>query len=183
VNQPADLRERNLRSIFAVFDADGDGIIVGSDFVKMAGLVCDLIGVTDDAKRAAFKDGYLAWWEQLRADADQDGDGRINMAEFAVAVASGGGDPLAYYHQAAGPVLKMMTEAMDRDGDGFIEQQDYLRLSDLPGMAPQAYLAAFGRLDSDGDGRLTPAQFQEAIAHLFLSQDPADPGTAMLGHA
>ncbi len=76
-----------------------------------------------------------------------------------------------------------MTEEMDHDGDGFIEHRDYMRLTGLPGVDAQVSLAAFDRLDSDGDGRLTPAQFQEAIAHLFLSQNPADPGTTMLGHA
>jgi Ca2+-binding EF-hand superfamily protein len=183
MNQPSDLRERNLRSIFAVFDVNGDGVIGAIDFVEMAGLVCDLVGVTDDDRRAAFKDGYLSWWEQLRADADSDGDGQITAAEFAATAASGRGDPLVYYNQTAGPVLAMMTEAMDHDGDGFIEHRDYQRLSGLPGMDPQVFLAAFDRLDTDGDGRLSLAQFQEAIAHLFSSQNPADPGTAMLGHA
>jgi hypothetical protein len=105
------------------------------------------------------------------------------MAEFAATAASGDDDPLEYYGRSAGPVLKLMIEAMDYDGDGLIEHQDYLRLSGLPGLDPQAYLAAFGRLDADGDGKVTVAQFQEAIAHLFLSQDPADPGTVFLGHS
>jgi len=183
MNQPSDLRERNLRGIFAVLDVNGDGIIGGSDFAEMAGIVCGLIGVTDEGEQAAIKDGYLSWWERLRADADQDGDGQITMAEFAAASASGGGDPLAYYGQTVGPVLKIIAEAMDRDGDGFIEHQEYLRLSGVPRLDSQAYLAAFDRLDSDGDGRLTAAQFEEAITHLFVSQDPADPGTALLGHA
>jgi|ERR1700683_1833639 len=183
MNQPSDLREQNLKSIFAIFDVNGDGVISGDDFVEMADIVCDLIDVTDDAKRAAFKDGYLSWWERLRADADQDGDGRITAAEFAEAAGSGGGDPRAYYEQTAGPVLTMMTEAMDRDGDGFIEHEDYLRLTGLPGLDPQAYLAAFSSLDSDGDERLTPAQFHEAITQLFVSQNSGDAGTTLLGHA
>lgn len=135
MNQPSDLRERNLRSIFAVFDVNGDGVISGSDFAEMARIVCDLIGITDESKRAAFKDSYLSWWERLRADADQDGDGRITAAEFAAASAAG--DPLAYYNETAGPVLKMMTEAMDLDGDGFIEHEDYRRLAGLPSLDPR----------------------------------------------
>ncbi len=51
MNQPSDLRERNLRGIFAVFDVDGDGVISESDFVEMARIVCELIEVTDDTKR------------------------------------------------------------------------------------------------------------------------------------
>jgi Ca2+-binding EF-hand superfamily protein len=183
VNQPSDVRERNLRSVFAILDADRDGFIEGSDLAEMARRVCDLIGVTDGARRAAIKDGYLSWWEQLRADADQDGDGRISPAEFAAVVASGGGDPQAYYDQHASAAFRTVAEAMDHDGDGFIEQEAYCRLFEVTGMGPQAVLAGFRQLDSDGDGRLTTGQFLEGVAHLFLSQDPADPGTGMLGDA
>jgi hypothetical protein len=65
----------------------------------------------DETRRAATKDGYLSWWEQLRADADQDGDGKVTMAEFAATAASGDDDPLEYYGRSAGPVLKLMIEA------------------------------------------------------------------------
>ena len=41
--------------------------------------------------------------------------------------------------------------------------------------------AAFERLDADADGKISVAELSDAIGQLFLSQDPADPGTAVLG--
>ncbi len=55
---------------------------------------------------------------------------------------------------------------MDADRDGFIEQEVYVRLFAVTGADPQTVLAGFRRIDSDGDGRLTTAQFLEGVAHL-----------------
>ncbi len=48
------------------------------------------------------------------------------------------------------------AEALDADGGGYIEQSDH-------------------------DGKISVSEFEDGLAHLFLSHDPADPGTAMLG--
>jgi hypothetical protein len=43
--------------------------------------------------------------------------------------------------------------------------------------------AAFERLDADADGKISVAELGDAFGQLMLSQDPADPGTAALGHS
>ncbi|MGD0609059.1 MAG: hypothetical protein ABSA53_36450 [Streptosporangiaceae bacterium] len=55
------------------------------------------------------------------------------------------------------------------------------RLFRLADVSDEVVLAGFGRLDQDGDGRISTREFQAGAAHAFLSQDAANPGTAMLG--
>ena len=178
----ADLPERNLTVIFdAVLDTDGDGVITAADFTQLAHGICEQLGVPEGPKAAAIERGYQAWWEQLRADCDADGDGRVTRAEFAAAHLAGQGDPQAYFQEQLSRVIAIVAEAMDLDGDGFIELAEYERAFRVVDVGPEVVMAGFQRLDQDGDGRISTQEFEAGVAHAFLSQDPADPGTFMLG--
>lgn len=181
--QPApDLRERNLGAIFdAILDTDRDGIIAAGDFEQLAQGVCDQLGVPDGPKAAAIRGAYRSWWQQLSSACDGDGDGQVSRAEFTTAHLTGQGDPETYYQQQLGRLFQIVADAMDIDGDGFIEQAEYARLFRLADVSDEVVLAGFGRLDQDGDGRISTQEFQAGAAHAFLSQDSANPGTAMLG--
>jgi Ca2+-binding EF-hand superfamily protein len=177
------LRELNLKAIFAILDTDGDGFISEDDFAAMAKRFTDEFEVTGDAPGVAVDAAFLAWWERLRADYDSDGDGRVGLAEFTAAFVSGGGNPEAYYQQLLGPVLEVVGQTMDVDGDGFIDTAEYVRALTVHGLDGGSAATAFARLDDDGDGKINTAEFLAGIRHAFLSQDRADPGTELLGNA
>jgi Ca2+-binding EF-hand superfamily protein len=127
---------------------------------------------------------YQSWWEQLSASCDRDGDGRITLAEFITAHLGGQGDPGAYYRQQVSALVSIVAGAVDADGDGFIGQAEYAKLLRVVArVSDQVALAGFARLDQDGDGRISTQEFQAGVADFFLSQDAADPGTAILGLA
>src|SRR5215472_4788009 len=100
-----DLRKRNMQAAFAVLDTDADGVITSDDLTAMGTRVCEQLHITGSPAAATIVDGYASWWEQLRADCDADGDGRISRAEFAHAMLSGGGDPQAYFGQQLGKLM------------------------------------------------------------------------------
>jgi Ca2+-binding EF-hand superfamily protein len=182
MSHEADLPERQLMVIFdAVLDTDKDGVITAADFTQLARGLCEQLGVPEGPKVAAFERGYLSWWEQIRAACDGDGDGRVTRAEFTAAHRVGQGDPQAFYQEQVGRMVALVAEAADTDGDGFIELAEYERVFRLADVGPDVVLAGFERLDTDGDGRVSTQEFLAGIAHLFLSQDPADLGTSMLG--
>jgi Ca2+-binding EF-hand superfamily protein len=178
------LRERNIDAAFRVLDADADGIITSDDLTAIGTRVCEQLHIAGSPQAAAILDTYASWWEQLRADCDADGDGRISRAEFAHAMLSGGGDAQAYYGEQLGRQVSLLADAMDADGDGFIEPTEYLALFGVaPDLDPQVVQAAFERLDADEDGRISREEFQAGVAQLFLSSDQAQPGTSILGQS
>ncbi len=178
------MRERNLGAIFdTILATDGDGIIDAANFTQLAAGVCAQLGVPDGPKATAIGQAYQSWWEQLRLACDHDQDGQVTRAEFTGAHLAGQGDPQAYYERQLSRLMEIVGDAMDVDGDGFIEQTEYVRLFELSDLPSEVTQAGFARLDRDGDGRISREEWQEGTAHAFLSGNPVDPGTAMLGLA
>ncbi len=179
MNSASDLRERNIGAIFDALDTDADGMITAADVNGLAARACDQLGLTGTAKGTQLTDIWASWWEQMAADADA--DGRISRADFVAAHISGHGDPAAFFQQEIGRFVAAEVEALDMDGDGYVEQADYAAFLAVGGVATEIALAGFARLDTDHDGKVSTDDLIAGTAQLFLSQDPADHGTAMLG--
>ncbi len=178
-----DLRARNIGAIFAILDTNGDGFIASDDLTALGAGICEQMHITGSPQGTAIVAAYLSWWEQLRADCDADGDGRISRAEFTEAMLSGGGDPQAYFSRELAKIASLEADVLDSDGDGYIDQAEYLALFGGAGVDQQAALAGFARLDADADGRISRDEFLAGAAHAILSDSPSDPGTSMLGQA
>ncbi len=179
-----DLPERNIDAIFALLDADADGVITFDDLAALGIRVCEQLRIAGSAQTAAILDGYASWWEQLQADCDADGDGRISRAEFAQVMLCGDGDRQGHYSQRTGKLICLFADAMDADGDGFIEPTEYLALfGAAPGLDPQIVEAAFERLDADGDGRISREELQAGVAQALLRGDQVLPGTNIPGQS
>jgi Ca2+-binding EF-hand superfamily protein len=176
-----DLRERNIGLVFDALDTDRDGYITEDDLVAAGHRALDAFGITDAGLRAEILGMSQSAWQRLRADCDSDGDGRVSRAEHTAAYTAGLGGPQAYYQQLTGPIVDRYARLIDQDGDGFIEAGEYARLFASHGVDEGIARAAFERLDADADGKISVAEFSDAIGQLMLSQDPADPGTVVLG--
>ena len=83
------LPEKNVGSLFDLIDADRDGYITADDMPAAGRRALDELGITDSRERAEILALYPPIWEQLRADCDSDGDGRITRQEFTTAFTSG----------------------------------------------------------------------------------------------
>ena len=176
----ANLLDRNLSAAFDYLDADGDGRISRGDLMTLSERVCERFGLTGGAQRDGILAATQAWWDQLAADC-KPSDGGITRDEFTSTMRNGRGDPKSYFEAGLGRISEVMAEAIDEDGDGYIERDDYARWFAVTPLDQDIVRAAFERLDADGDGRITRAEFVSATANVILSDNPADPGTAMLG--
>jgi Ca2+-binding EF-hand superfamily protein len=177
------IQDQNISAVFAVLDANQDSVISEEDFELIGNRVCAQFGIAADSETGRkVRGSYLAWWQQLRRDFDANGDGQVTLAEFASAYKDGKGDPQRYFAEQLGPTVKVVVDMVDSDGDGFLSEAEYLRLLAVATPNREAALAGFRQLDTDGDGRVSVAEFQVGMQQLMLSNDPNAPGTSVLGN-
>jgi Ca2+-binding EF-hand superfamily protein len=176
------IQDHNISAVFNVLDANRDSVITEEDFEQIAARVCAQFGISADSEAGRkVRGSYLAWWQQLRRDFDADGDGRVTLAEFTSAYKDGKGNPERYFAEQLGPTVKVVVDMIDTDRDGFISEAEYLRLLAVATSDRETALAGFRQLDTDGDGRVSVAEFQVGIQQLMLSNDPTASGTGILG--
>lgn len=177
-----ELPGRNLFTIFEILDTNGDGTITRDDFESKAEQVTALFDLTGTATAEEIHTSLTSWWDQLRANYDRNDDGVVTREEFVQAHGSTDGDPETFYRQKVDQLVGVVARAVDKDGDGYIDKAEYLRLFSVSGLPGETVQNGFEALDTDNDGRVSVEEFETAIAQLFLSTNPTEPGTALLGN-
>lgn len=103
-----------------VLDQTGDGHLDWPDLAAMARELSTRLDL-DEPEETRLYDAFAAWWRELQAALDTDGDGRVSAAEYAAAVPS-----------LAGPALIRVAEVLfdvtDKDGDGTIDADEHRAL-------------------------------------------------------
>jgi uncharacterized protein (DUF2236 family) len=103
-----------------VLDQTGDGHLDWPDLAAMARELSTRLDL-DEPEESRLYDAFAAWWRELQAALDTDGDGRVSAEEYATAVPS-----------LAGPALIRVAEVLfavtDKDGNGSIDADEYRTL-------------------------------------------------------
>ncbi|MET7336687.1 EF-hand domain-containing protein [Nonomuraea sp. NPDC005650] len=176
-----ELIEANLNGAFAVLDTDGDGHITVADFTAKADQMCAAFAPEPQSPHhAALQRAYASWWEQLRAGADHDGDGKVSQAEFVAAIRAGTTTDPRYLH-TVDAVCHAVFDAIDTNGDGRITWEEFARMYCAADVQTIATRVAFDHLDTDGDGAVSREEFVAGANALLSSADASQPGTWMLG--
>ncbi|GGU11676.1 oxygenase MpaB family protein [Streptomyces lateritius] len=130
-----------------VLDQTGDGHLDWPDLAAMARELSTRLDL-DEPEETRLYEAFAAWWRELQAALDTDGDGRVSADEYAAAVPS-----------LAGPALIRVAEVLfdvtDKDGSGTIDAHEYRTL----------FRTAFHRDLTTTDG----AYGQSAFVGDFLS--------------
>lgn len=103
-----------------VLDQTGDGHLDWPDLAAMARELCTRLDL-DEPEETRLYDAFAAWWRELQAALDADGDGRVSAHEYAAAVPSLAGPALIR-------VAEVLFEATDQDGSGTIDADEYRAL-------------------------------------------------------
>ncbi|GAA1964107.1 EF-hand domain-containing protein [Kitasatospora viridis] len=131
------------RRIFAMLDADGDGVISQAEYFARVDRVAAALGREDrdplvEAARAAHED---VWWQM-----DADRDLGVTFEEYA---AWAGHDA---FEESCRPALRSLFDLADADGDGRLDRGEFTRLRAAMGNAEVDADTAFDALDADRDG-------------------------------
>lgn len=103
-----------------VLDQTGDGHLDWPDLAAMARELSTRLDL-DEPEEAGLYDAFAAWWRELQAALDTDGDGRVSAEEYATAVPSLAGPALIR-------VAEVLFDATDKDGSGSIDAEEYRTL-------------------------------------------------------
>ncbi|MEF9887287.1 oxygenase MpaB family protein [Streptomyces sp. P9-A4] len=103
-----------------VLDQTGDGYLDWPDLAAMARELSTRLDL-DEPEETRLYDAFAAWWRELQAALDTDGDGRVSIEEYAASVPSLAGPALIR-------VAEVLFDATDKDGSGTVDADEYRTL-------------------------------------------------------
>ncbi len=163
-----------ITAMFRMYDLDRDGYLAREDLIAYAGRVAEQLTAPEDTRRrAALHDAYSEMWTQLAAVSDTDRGGRISEQEFVAATARGGFDGDPHFRDSTLRAIDALTDALDRDGSGSVEPEEYDRIFGATGLDRELAALDFASVDVDGDGRITRQELRSAAIHLYPLADPS----------
>ncbi|CAM5357892.1 hypothetical protein SALBM135S_08371 [Streptomyces alboniger] len=129
--------------IFAMLDADGDGVISHAEYLARVDQVASAMdrGAHHPVVAAA-RAAHEAVWR----DMDADGDGRVTYEEYR----TWAGDDA--FERSCRPALGSMFDIADADADGRLSREEFIRLRTAARNTETDAGAAFDALDTDHDG-------------------------------
>ena len=149
-------------------DADGDGIVALTDFLRAPRRLLAALGIPEDAPKAqALIRANQTQWGSLLALGDADGDGALTADEYVTIRTSP--EFRSPNRPGKGEVCQTLFAVLDSDDDGTISQDEFLRAADFLCMPPTEASGYFARLDSNNDGHLSSEEFLKAVKRFYTS--------------
>ncbi|MFG2537156.1 oxygenase MpaB family protein [Streptomyces sp. NPDC048511] len=157
---------RSARAFFTeVLDQTGDGYLDWPDLAAMARELCSRLDL-DEPEETRLYDAFAAWWRELQAALDVDGDGRVSGEEYAAAAPSLAGPALIR-------VAETLFDATDADGSQFIDAEEYRAL----------FRRGFGRSVADAEGRYSRSAFVRDFLSFMSGRRRSTPYDPLLSDA
>ncbi|MFF2198355.1 EF-hand domain-containing protein [Streptomyces sp. NPDC058157] len=147
------------RRIFAMLDADGDGVITPAEYLARVDRAAAACG--RDPHHPLVAAARVAHAEVFR-QMDGNADGAVTYEEYR--------DWAGHeaFEESCRPALGSLFDLADHDGDGHLTREEFTRLRAATGNSPEGADAAFDALDAARVGRVQRTVYLAAI-HDFLT--------------
>jgi len=157
---------RKMRTYFDRVDFDQDGSITQKDFEGMA----ERFAANLPAEKAAdLKQTFTQVWEKYQSVMVQDGD-TISKDAFTAGMLTLATEPSKRTARLQS-TLPLLFHAVDSNGDGKIDEGEFVKFFELMKIDPAAAPVTFKAIDADGDGEISLEEFVDCGTDFFLSED------------
>lgn len=176
---PQDYSERKFNYLFDWFDHTRDGYLTREDFEQIADVFTAQASAEDQKNRTAILKAFLRWWEVLAEAGAADSEQRVSRTRFQAVMRSHIIQD-EHFERIIFGIIDALMNALD-NGSGKLTFDEYVAMYDALGIPPEISAPAFGKLDRDGDGAISHAEFRIAIDEFYRSTDPEAGGHWLLG--
>jgi len=177
----SDLQTLKLTRYFQVYDVNEDGLVGVADFERVVANMRVLHGAIDRSEQAhRLRAAYMGHWEALRASADVDRDGGVDLDEW-----------LAYwelvladdrrYEAEVEAIVDRLFRAFDTDGDDRIGSDEFCNFFAAFGLESSLGRSVFVELDTDQDGALSRSELLDIGQEFYRGNDPEAAGNLLFG--
>ncbi|MFE2879241.1 EF-hand domain-containing protein [Streptomyces roseus] len=142
--------------------------------------IAEKYGLPEDGPKArALAAAVEAAWEELLKYANPGGDS-LNRDRFDQAMLMAPADETSRA-VLAGSLPDAVFDIVDTTGSGFLDKDEFTRFAMALTGDESGALAAFTRMDSDGDGRVSRGEFSRSVDEFLFSPVPDSPGGVIFG--
>ena len=172
--------QRKVALAYYRWDQTKDGLVDGNDFELVGRKVAAALGPDDgSSEHDNIVNAYRGLWNNyLKAYNLDPGEALSLSAHLA-------GHEQFTQHPGAAEFAESTNRpiftAIDRDGDGRIDQQEWAAFLGALGATEDEAEKAFRLLDRDGDGTVSTQELSVALFEYYNSDDPNSPGNGFFG--
>ncbi|MGA5701752.1 EF-hand domain-containing protein [Peterkaempfera bronchialis] len=167
---------------FGHFDTDDNGSIDREDLLTLGSQLLTRFGEpATSPKGTALMDGMTRFWDALSAVADLDGDGKLSPEEYRASMTGAFITSAEGFDASFRPLAEAVCALLDTDGDGEVDEQEFQAWQEVFRTEPADRAAAFRRLDTNGNGKLSVDELLAAIRQYYISPEADAAGNWLYG--
>jgi Ca2+-binding EF-hand superfamily protein len=160
-----------LKRRFERWDTDRSGVLEQSDFEREADDIAQRLGESPSGRKAAvLKRALTGMYSDIARDGGGDPSGPVSWEQFYQAAQQWMGRDEDVLREHLRPMVEAVVGIADRDGNGKIEQDEFVAWISAVGAGEGQAEDAFNRIDSDGSGDLSVDEVLQACVDFHLGR-------------
>ena len=177
-----DFQIKKLTLLFNFWDYDNSGALRQNDYEAVGRrMAAEREWRPDSLEYQVLQQRLMADWAQLQEFADLNNDDTVTLPEW-LAFCDYLLDNEAMYEATVTAMASAIIDAVDRDGDGALQVEEWATIYRVYGWR-DAMVAAqtFATIDTDGDRSVSKDELLKALDEFFQSNDENAPGNYVFG--